>query len=270
MDIHPSSIIEEGAHISPGCTIGPYCVIGPHVELGPDCHLKSHVYIEGHTSLGKGNRVFPFASIGTAPQDLKFKGESSTLTIGDNNTIREYVTLQPGTKTGTMKTLIGSNNLFMANSHVGHDCRVGNNNVFANSVALAGHVQIGNNVIVGGLCGLHQFIRVGDFVLMGGGSMVAADVAPFTIIQGDRAKFRAVNVIGLQRAGFEKSDITAIRKAYRHIFGNLGGYKEKLGTLPAEIAENPRVKVFTDFIHESLDGSRGLISPAKALSASDE
>lgn len=258
--IHPTAIIDSNAEIDSSVEIGAYSIIGPDVRIATGSKIGPHVVIVGHTRLGANSNVFQFASLGAAPQDLKFKGEPSTLILGTNNTIREYVTLQPGTGSGTMTTTIGDNNLFMANSHVAHDCRVGDNNIFANSVALAGHVTIQNNVILGGMAGIHQFARVGSYVMVSAGSMVAQDVPPYCVIQGDRACLRGLNLIGLQRSGMSDEEIVAIKKAYRHLFSSVGRLKEKIETLPAEIAKQPKIKLLTDFI---INSQRGICNPGK-------
>lgn len=258
-NIHPTAIVDNKAEIASDVTIGAYSIIGPNVKIASGTKVGPHVVIEGHTSIGEKCNIFQFASLGAAPQDLKFKGEPSTLIIGKNNTIREFVTLQPGTASGTMSTEIGNNNLFMANSHVAHDCRVGNNNVFANSVALAGHVTIHNNAILGGMAGIHQFARVGSLVMISAGSMVAQDVPPYCMIQGDRACIRGLNLIGLQRSGMTEEEIIAIKKTYRHLFSTVGKLKEKIQSLSSEIASNPKIKHMTDFILES---KRGVCNPA--------
>lgn len=258
--IHPTAIVDSKAEIDSSVRIGAYSIIGPNVKIAAGSKIGPHVVIDGHTSLGSGCNVSPFASLGGAPQDLKFKGEPSTLVIGTNNTVREYVTLQPGTGSGTMTTTIGDNNLFMANSHVAHDCRVGNNNIFANSVALAGHVTIQNNVILGGMAGIHQFARVGSYVMVSAGSMVAQDVPPYCIIQGDRACLRGLNLIGLQRSGMSENEITAIKKIYRALFSTVGRLKEKIESLPPEIQNEPKTKFMIDFI---LQSKRGICNPSK-------
>jgi len=259
-EIHPSAVVEEGAVLGEGCRVGAFSVIGPHVIMGENCNIASHVVVEGHTRLGNNNRIFQFASIGSAPQDLKFRDEASELHIGDNNTMREYVTLQPGTEHGTMLTTIGNSNLFMASSHVGHDCRVGDANVFANSCALSGHVTIENNVILGGLAGVHQFARVGDLAFVGGGSMAGKDVPPFCITQGDRAALVGINVIGLKRNGFSVEDIGRIRKLYRDIFLGKGKLEERLNSVEAEYGDLEAAVKFINFIRGS---KRGLTYPRK-------
>lgn len=258
--IHPTAIVEPGAELGEGVTIGAYSIVGPHVKLGDRSTVGPHCVISGHTSFEEENEISPFASIGAPPQDLKFKGERSTLVIGKRNKIREFVTLQPGTAAGTMTTTIGDSNLFMANSHVAHDCRVGNNNVFANSVALAGHVSVRNNVILGGMAGIHQFCRVGDFTMISAGSMVAQDIPPYCMVQGDRACLRGLNVIGLERAGMTVEEIAEIKRMYRHLFSRPGRVRERIASLPEELASKPKIKYFLEFISES---KRGIISPAR-------
>lgn len=252
--IHPSAVVDSRAQIGEGVTVGPFSVIGPHVTVGDRCTIHSHVVVDGHTTLGVENQIFQFASIGAQPQDLKFGGEDSTLTIGDKNVIREYVTLQPGTEHGRMTTSIGSGNLFMAMSHVAHDCIVGDHNVFANSVALGGHVHIGNNVILGGLVGIHQFTRIGDYSMMSGGSMVGTDVSPYCFAQGDRAKLRGINTVGLQRAGFSEEAIGDIKKTYHLLLAKPGRMEERLNSFPTELAEKPHVKRMVDFLRGSERG----------------
>lgn len=227
-EIHPSAIVSPGAVIGEGCSVGAYSVIGPHVRLGRGNRIGSHVVIDGHTEVGDENVVFQFASIGAAPQDLKFKGERSVLRIGNRNIIREYVTLQPGTSGGGMLTSIGDSNLFMACSHVGHDSHVGSSNVIANSAAVAGHVEIGSYVTVGGLCGIHQFVRVGDYSLLSAGAMVSKDVPPYCIVHGDRAMLTGLNSVGLERRGISSDDILRLRKLYRGLFLGSGAFKERL------------------------------------------
>lgn len=226
--IHPTAIVSEGAQIGAGSVIGAYSIIGPKVVIGAGSKIGPHVVIEGNTRIGDDNIIFQFASIGSAPQDLKYQGEDSLLEIGDRNKIREYVTLQPGTKGGGMRTSIGSDNLFMANSHVGHDSRIGNGNVLANSSAIAGHVEIGSGVTLGGLTGVHQFVRLGDLSILGAGSMVNKDVPPFCIAQGDRAHLFGINKVALERKGFSADDIARLRQLYRSIFIAPGTMKEKL------------------------------------------
>lgn len=265
--IHPTAIISDGAKIHESVVIGPYSCIGPNVSIGSNTKIHSHVVIDGITSIGDYNEIFSFACIGTTPQDLKFSGEQSTLSIGDRNKIREYVTIQPGTKHGLMRTKVGSNNLFMANSHVGHDCTVGSNNVFANSVGLAGHVTVEDGVIMGGMSGVHQFSRLGSLSFISGGSMVGLDIPPYTFAQGDRCSIRGLNLVGLQRAGFTPEDISAVKKAYKHLFSTVGHLKEKVENLPEDISLNSRVKHMLSFLAST---ERGITMPTRSKSNNDE
>lgn len=264
-EIHETAIVHPGAVISDGCSIGPYSVIGEHVRLGEGCQVASHVVIDGHTSIGAHSRIFPFAALGCEPQDLKFRGEPSELIIGEHNIIREYVTLQGGTAHGTMKTTIGSRNLFMAHSHVGHDCRVGDNNWLANSVALSGHVTIGNNVILGGMVGVHQFVEVGDYSFLGAGAMVAQHVPPYCMVQGDRAKLIGINKIGLKRAGFSPEEIRRVIRIYKALFLGPGVFADRLTRARTEAGDSERALRMVEFVGRDRD--RGI---ASARRGSDE
>ena len=258
--IHPTAVVEKTAELGDGVEVGPFSVIGADVKIGANTKIGPHVVIEGHTTIGPDNKFFQFTSIGAAPQDLKYKGEPATLVIGAGNTFRENVTVHRGTATGTMTTIVGDQNLFMACCHVAHDCRVGNGNVFANSVALAGHVEVRNRAILGGLVGMHQFTRVGDLAMIGAGSMVGGDVPPFAMAQGDRCHIRGINIIGLKRAGMTHSDVSAIKQAYHYLFLAKGSMEERIKTLPAEIAGTAVVKQILDFISGS---KRGFIVPRR-------
>ncbi|MFN4062036.1 MAG: acyl-ACP--UDP-N-acetylglucosamine O-acyltransferase [Paracoccus hibiscisoli] len=209
--IHPSAVIEPGAEIGAGVTIGPFCVVGPKVRLADGVELKSHVVVTGDTSVGEGTVIFPFASIGEVPQDLKFKGEDVRLEIGARNRIREYVTMNPGTAGGGSVTRVGDDGLFMASSHVGHDCRIGDRVILANSVAIAGHCVLEDDVIVGGLSGVHQWVRIGRGAMIGAVTMVTADVIPYGLVQGPRGHLDGLNLVGLKRRGATRADITALR-----------------------------------------------------------
>lgn len=221
--IHTTAIIEDGASIGDNVSIGPYCVVGAEVVLGDDVVLKSHVVVEGRTHIGKGTVVFPFASLGTAPQDLKYAGEKSTLIIGENNKIREHVTMNPGTEgVGRMETRVGDNCLFMMASHVAHDCIVGDNVILANNATLAGHVEVGDFAIIGGLSAVHQFARIGDHAMIGGMSGVENDVIPYGLVKGERASLHGLNIIGLKRRGFGNDDVRALQRAYGDLFSEDG------------------------------------------------
>lgn len=216
--IHETAIIASGAQIGENVKIGPYSVIGENVIIGNDTEIKSHVIIDGCTKIGFGNVIYPFAAIGLSPQDLKYNGEKSTLEIGNNNRIREYVTMHPGTTSGGMRTVIGSNCLFMASAHVAHDCKVGDYVIMANNATLAGHVIVGNHVIIGGLSAVHQFVRIGDYSIIGGMTGIARDLVPYSSSFSDHDKIKGVNIIGLKRAGFSNSDILLIQKVFDKLF----------------------------------------------------
>jgi UDP-N-acetylglucosamine acyltransferase len=261
--IHPTAIVDPKAQLGSGTTVGAYSIIGPDVVLGDNTVVGPHVVIEGRTSAGSGNRFFQFCSVGAAPQDLKFKGEPSELRIGDNNIIREFVTLQPGTAGGGMVTSIGDRNLFMANTHVGHDCIVGSRNIFANSAGLSGHVTVGNGVVVGGLSGIHQFVRLGDVAMIGGGAMVTEDIPPYCIAQGDRARIQGLNRLGLERNGGSPEDLAVLRRVYRTLFvsksegGRAAVFKERLLVAESEAHGNARAGAFIRFLKSS---ERGIAS----------
>lgn len=269
VSIHPTAIVSPGATLDAGVTVGPYCVVGPHARIGKGTKLHSHVVIEGHTTLGEGNEVFPFASVGHAPQDLKYKGEPTELLIGDFNRIREGATLQPGTIQDKGKTIVGSRNLFMAYTHVAHDCVIGDENIFANAVQLAGHVTIESRVVLGSMSALHQFCRVGELAMIGANAMVNSDLPPFCNAQGDRAVLRGLNVVGLKRKGFSSERIGAIRKAYRAIF--LSGAATVDAALAKVAAEgldaDPAVAAFCRFVKDS---KRGVVRPDLEGKGEDE
>lgn len=258
--IHPTAIVDPSAVIGEGTSVGAYSIIGPNVVLGRDNWVGPHVVLDGHTKIGDGNKIFQFASVGAPPQDLKFRGEPSELLIGNKNIIRECVTLQPGTSGGGMVTGIGDGNLFMANTHVGHDSFVGNRCIIANSAALAGHVTLGNGVVVGGLSGIHQFVRIGDVAMIGAGAMVSQDVPPFCMAQGDRAKIHGLNRIGLERNGGTREDLAVIRGAYRSIFAPSGAdfvgktFKERVALAKTLVGENARGLQFMTFLETSERG----------------
>lgn len=245
--IHPTAIIEDGAQIGEGCFIGPYCIVNANVKLGANVTLKAHVYLDGHTTIGEGTTIYPFASIGGAPQDLKYSGEPSELIIGKNNTIREHATMNPGTKDGGMKTVVGDNCLFMMSTHVAHDCILGNNIIMANNATLGGHVTVGDRVLVGGLAAVHQFVRIGSFAVIGGMSGVESDVIPFGRVKGERASLAGLNLIGLERGGFDKDQIRAIQRAFKAIFDGEGNLDERLDRVGEENDNNELVAQIIDF-----------------------
>ena len=259
--IHPTAIIEEGAQIGAKCSIGPYCIIGPNVTLGDGVVLKAHVVVDGYTTVGEGTQIYPFASIGMAPQDLKYKGEKSELIIGKNNVIREYTTMNPGTEFGGMKTIVGDNCLFMMSTHVAHDCVIGDRVIMANNATLGGHVHVGDNVLVGGLAAVHQFVRIGDFAVIGGMSGVESDVIPYGRVKGERASLAGLNLVGLERGGFGKDQIRQIQKAYKSMFEGEGNLDKRLDELEREFSQDGLVSPIVEFAR---DRERfGLCQPLK-------
>lgn len=243
--IHPTAVIEPGAEIGEGCEIGPFCVIGPEVRLGRGVVLKSHVAITGDTSIGDETTVFPFASIGEVPQDLKFRGEKVRLEIGARNRIREYVTMNPGTEGGGGVTRVGDDGLFMAGSHVAHDCHIGNRVILVNNASVAGHCHLEDDVIIGGLSGVHQWVRIGRGAMIGAVCMVTADVIPFGLVQGPRGHLDGLNLVGLKRRGASRDEIHALRD----MLGRLGaGSFRDTARQMAEGRNGPMVQEVLDFI----------------------
>jgi len=258
VSIHPSAVVSSGAELDSGVQVGPYTVIGPHVRIGKDTWVGPHVVIDGHTTLGAANRVFQFASVGAIPQDKKYRDEESTLLIGDHNVIREFTTLNPGTAGGGMVTRIGDGNLFMAYSHVAHDCQIGNNVVLANCATLGGHVIVEDYVGIGGLVGVHQFTRIGESAYLGGGSMVSLDVPPYCTAVGDRAHLHGLNLVGLKRRGWTNKQVVLLKKSYRTLFSEGLPLKEALVTLRTLAADSPEILRLADFIEAS---TRGICRP---------
>ncbi|MDR3435025.1 acyl-ACP--UDP-N-acetylglucosamine O-acyltransferase [Telmatospirillum sp.] len=255
--IHPTAIVEPGAEIGDGTTVGPYSVIGPNVRLGRNNRIGSHVVIEGHTTIGDENQIYQFASVGAAPQDLKWQGEDTTLTVGDRNIIREYVTLQPGTEAGGGVTTIGDDNLFMAYSHVAHDCLIGSHVHLANAATLAGHIEVQDYANLSGLSAVHQFSRIGTHAFVSGGAMVAQDVPPYCIVQGDRARLVGLNEVGLRRHAVQEDEILVLRKAYRRLFLSNDPLAARLSAV-AEIAPDLHsIAVLIAFVSGA---KRGLVS----------
>jgi len=252
--IHPQAIVHPGARIGADVEIGPFAVIGENVTLGDGTWVGPHAVIEGWTEIGKNNRIFQFASVGADPQDLKFRGEKSFLRLGDSNTVREFVTLHRGTQDGNGETVIGNNNLFMAYSHVAHDCIVGNRVILANGATLAGHVTVDDHAILGGLSAVHQFTRIGCHVMISGGSMVAQDIVPYTIAQGDRAKTVGINLIGLKRRGYSEEALRKIKQAYKLVFRANLKLEEAIARIEAECV-CPEVEPFLAFLK---DRGRGI------------
>lgn len=258
--IHPSAVIAPGAELDHGVQVGPYAVIGPQVRIGRDSSIGPHCVIEGCTTIGCENTIFQFASVGAIPQDKKYQGEDSSLTIGDRNIIREFATLNIGTTGGGMVTRIGHDNLFMVYSHVGHDCQIGNNVILANCATLAGHVILEDYVGVGGLAAIHQFTRIGESAYLGGGAMVSLDVPPYCMAQGDRARLFGLNLIGLKRRGFSEEQLSALKKAYRTFFAEGLTLKEATDRTRQEQAASPEAVHLAEFIANS---QRGICRPRR-------
>ena len=252
--IHETALVDPRAELDLDVEVGPYCIVGPKVKIGKGNRIKSHVVIEGNTSLGEGNVIFQFATVGSIPQDLKYKGEDSQLIIGRHNTIREFASLNPGTSGGGMVTRIGDHNLLMMYCHIAHDCVLGNHNIIANGASLGGHVVIEDYVIVGGLVGIHQFVKVGTGAILGAGSMVSKDIPPYCNATGDRARLRGLNLEGLKRRGLSAAQIEALKKAYHVIFKSSLKTKEALARVRKEIPDSPEVERLAGFIESSQRG----------------
>ena len=260
--IHPTAIIEDGAKIGAGVSIGPFCTVGADVALGDGCELISHVAVAGRTTVGARTKIFPFASIGHQPQDLKYQGEPSTLEIGSDCLIREGVTMNPGTTGGGLKTVVGNKCAFLANSHVGHDCVVGNGVIFSNNVMLAGHCNVGDFAILGGGAAAIQFARIGAHAFLGGMSGLENDLIPYGMALGNRAYLSGLNIVGLQRRGFSREDIHNLRRAYRLLFAAEGTLKERLDDVSSEFSDHPIVQEIVAFIR--VGGKRSLCTPRDA------
>ena len=256
--IHKTAIIDPNAKIATNVKIGPYSIIGPNVEIGEGCTIYSHVNISGHTVIGKENKIYPFASIGSDPQDLKYKGEITTLKIGENNTIREYVTMNPGTVRGGKKTAVGNNCLFMVSSHVAHDCIIGNNAVIANNVAIAGHAHISDGVIIGGNSAVQQFTRIGKMAMIGGMTGVLNDVIPYGLSLGNRNTLQGINLIGLRRLEIPNKDILSLTEAYKEIF-KTEQLNVNLSKINGDYKDNSLVTDVIEFINK--DKKRPICTP---------
>ncbi|MBA1338999.1 MAG: UDP-N-acetylglucosamine acyltransferase [Pelagibacterales bacterium] len=256
--IHHSSIVDSKAKISEKVKIGPFCYVGPNVHLDSNVELVSNVHIEGNTKIGEGTKIFPFSSIGTQPQDLKFKGEKNYLEIGQNNLIREYVTINPGTEGGGSKTVIGNNCLFMISSHIAHDCKIGNEVIIANNVPLGGHVTIEDSVVIGGNSAVQQFTRIGRLAMIGGMTGVLKDVIPFGLSIGNRNYLQGLNLIGLRRKKYENQKIMGLDRAYKEIFSSKNLH-ENLTKINGEYKNNELVKEVIAFIEK--DKKRPICSP---------
>ena len=256
--IDKTSVIHSEAQIAKNVRIGPFCSIGPEVKIEENVELVSNVHIEGNTKIGKGTKIFPFASIGTQPQDLKFKGEKNSLEIGENNIIREYVTMNPGTEGGGSKTMIGNNCLFMISSHIAHDCKIGNNVIIANNVPLGGHVTIEDSVVIGGNSAVQQFTRIGRLAMIGGMTGVLKDVIPFSLSIGNRNYLQGLNLIGLRRQKYDNQKIIGLDKAFKDIFASKNLH-ENLSKINGQYKDNELVSEVIKFIEK--DKKRPICSP---------
>ncbi len=259
-DIHSTAIISPNATLGNGLKIGPYCVIGDDVTLDDGVELMSHVVVDGRTQVGANTRIYPFASIGHCPQDLKYGGEPSRLEIGCNNVIREHVTMNPGTEGGGMLTSVGNNCLFMVGAHVAHDCQIDDNAILVNNATLGGHVHVGEWAIIGGLSAVHQFVRIGKHAMIGGMSGIEHDVIPYGSVIGNRARLSGLNIVGLKRRNFSRDEIHDLRKAYRLIFALEGTLGERLEDVAEDFSENEPVMEIVDFIQSN--SSRAICQPA--------
>jgi len=257
--IHPTAIVDAGAELGEGVSIGPYSIVGPNVKLGDNCELMSHAVVTGNTTMGSGNRVFPFSSIGQIPQDLKFHGEPSEVIIGDDNQIRENVTINAGTEGGGMVTRIGSNNILMAYTHVAHDCILGNGIVLANCATLAGHVEVDDQAIIGGLSAIQQFVRIGKLAMIGGMSGVTKDVAPYCLLAGGyRSSLSGLNIVGLKRKGFNATQVGRLKEVYRILLQESGKRDERLAEAESLLEDGDDVaREIIDFVRTA---KRGLMT----------
>ena len=256
--IHKTAIIDSKAKISANVKIGAYSLIGPNVEIDENSEIQSHVSIVGNTKIGKNNKIYPFSSIGNDPQDLKFNGEKTNLEIGDNNKIREYVTINPGTNGGGGLTKIGNNCLFMVSSHIAHDCVVGNNVILANNATLAGHVEIDDNTIIGGNSGVHQFVKIGKNAMVGGMSGLEKNLVPYGLYFGIRTKMKGLNLIGLKRKGLDNIKIKILNKFIENVFNKSDSIENNLNKINNDVKSILEVKEIIDFIEKS--NKRGLVT----------
>jgi UDP-N-acetylglucosamine acyltransferase len=257
--VHATAIVDPRARLGEGVEIGPFCVVGADVALGENVILHSHVVVEGHTSIGARCQIFPFASIGHRPQDLKYAGEPSELIIGSDNTLREHVTMNPGTEGGGMVTRVGDGGLFMMGAHVAHDCEIGDRVILANNATLGGHVVVGDDAIIGGLSGIHQFVRIGHHAMIGGMSGVEHDVIPYGLATGERARLQGLNVVGLKRHGLGRADIRTLSEAYARLFGPEDTLAERVERLAADLGDSAGVAEIVTFVRAQ--SARALCRP---------
>tara|TARA_B110000971_G_scaffold220994_1_gene266390 strand:- start:1579 stop:2373 length:795 start_codon:yes stop_codon:yes gene_type:complete len=259
-DIHPTAIIDDSVKLGSHVKIGPYCCVTGNVELGDEVVLESHVIVTGNTKIGAQTHIYPFASIGHVPQDLKFGDEEVFLEIGERNRIREHVTMNPGTHGGGGLTQVGNDGLFMMGAHVAHDCIVGNNVILANNATLGGHVAVGDFAILGGLSGIHQFCRIGAHAFIGAGSLVVEDVIPFGAATGNRAVLSGLNLVGLKRRNFERAEINALRALHKSLFvENEGALMTRLANAAKQHAGSACVQTVVEFMR--VEQNRGYCTP---------
>jgi UDP-N-acetylglucosamine acyltransferase len=268
MQIHATALVADGAELGDNVEIGPYCVIGPQVKIGDRCRLHAHVVVEGRTTLGADCELFPFAVLGTTPQDKKLNADSiGALVVGDGNKIREHVTIHGGTPFGLGVTTIGDKNMFLAGAHVGHDATVGSSVVFTNGAAVAGHTVIENNSVLGAMVGIHQFARVGRLAMIGAGAMVSRDAPPFALVQGDRARLVGVNLIGLKRQGWSSEDVAITKRAFRQLFWRADTLAGRVEAARSQFGDHPAVREILAFV---ADSRRGVCRPRGKLDVGAE
>ncbi|MEM6913767.1 MAG: acyl-ACP--UDP-N-acetylglucosamine O-acyltransferase [Pseudomonadota bacterium] len=263
MAVHPRAIVEDGAELGEGVEIGPFVHVGPHVKLGNGVKLHPHAVVLGHTTIGDETEVMPFAVLGMPPQHLNYKGETTTLTIGARNQIREHVTMHPGTEQGGSRTVVGDDGLYMVGCHVAHDCIIGNNVIMANNATLGGHIEIGNYVFVSGITAIHQFTRLGNYCFVGGGAILGSDVIPYGSVFGNRAKLEGLNIVGMKRRGMDRKAIHSIRAAYRLLFAPEGTLQERIADAAELYKDSPIVMEIVDFMRANSEENRPLCLPAQ-------
>ena len=263
VEVHSSSVVDPKAELADGVVIGPFCSVGPDVKLGPRTKLMSHVVVDGHTTLGEDNVLYPFVMLGGPPQHTAYKGEPTELRIGDRNLIREHATMNTGTVGGGGVTQVGSDGLYMIESHVGHDCVVGDHVILTKQATLGGHCEIGDFVIVGGLAAIHQRTRIGRHAMVGGLAAVVKDVIPYGSVWGNHAHLEGLNLLGLKRRGFSRESINVMRAAYRMLFADEGTFQERLDDTVETYSGSPEVMEIIDFIRA--DASRPLCLPVREI-----
>jgi len=254
-NIHATALVDPGATLAADVSVGPFCIIGPEVKIGAGTVLHSHIVVTGKSTIGSACQIFPFASIGHIPQDLKYHGEDTRLEVGDHTVIREYVTINPGTEGGGGVTRVGSNCLLMVGAHIAHDCQLSNHVILVNNATLAGHVTVGEHAILGGLCAVHQFVRIGAFAFVGGMSGVENDLIPYGMALGNRAVLAGLNIVGLRRHGFQREQIHELRQAYRMLFASEGTLMERLEDVDKMFASNVLVQSIVSFVRAQSDRS---------------